>query len=98
MGLIEFGDVGSACPMKRRRRQDEDRGIDGQSETKREGGIDGSKFDRLTLLVRFLAITAGLHQARMQVKIMRHHGGAENAERQIQHLAVSENVRGRRET
>jgi hypothetical protein len=33
----------------------------------------------------------------MQIEIMRHHGGAEDAERQIQHLAVGENVRGRRE-
>ena len=64
----------------------------------RDRGIDGGKFDRLALLLPALADEAGLHQAGMQIEIMRHDGRAQNAEREIEHLVVGENVRCRHET
>ena len=96
MGLIEFGDIGLADPMKRRGRQDQDGGVDGQRETQRDRGVDGRERDRLALFLDALAIIAGLHQPRMQIEIMRHDGGPENAERQIKHFAIGQNIGGRR--
>ena len=34
-----------------------------------------------------VAVAAGLHQAGMQIEIVRHHGRAEDAEREIEHVA-----------
>ena len=41
-------------------------------------------------------ISAGLHHAGMQVEIVRHHGRAEDAERDVEHVRVGDDLRGRR--
>ena len=53
--------------------------------------------DRLALLRQAPAEAPRLHDARVQIEVMRHHGGAENAERQIQHVRVLHDLDGRRE-
>ncbi len=43
------------------------------------------------------AVSARLHDARMQIEVMRHHRGADDAERQIQHRRVLDDLDRRRE-
>ena len=38
-----------------------------------------------------------LHHARMQIEIVRHHGGAEDAEREIEHVRIGDDLGRRRE-
>ncbi len=64
-----------------------------EREHQRDGRIDGGELDRLALLRHASAEAARLHDARMQIEIMRHHRGAENAEREIEHLRDSSRSR-----
>ena len=51
-----------------------------------------ANLQRLALLRQRLAIGAGLHDAGMQVEIVRHHGGADDAEREVEHLRVGDDL------
>ena len=55
----------------------------------RDRRIDGRELDRLALFLDALAEAARLHDARMQVQIVRHHGRADDAEREIEHVGIA---------
>src|SRR5260221_306077 len=87
-----------AAGMKRGGSNDQDGGIDEESEHQCHGGIEGGKFDRLRLAASILLIFAGLNDRGMQVKVMRHDGGAEDRNRDIKHILVANDFGGRNET
>src|SRR5262249_57277990 len=88
MRLIEFRDVVLTDLVKSGRSKDQDRGVDQQCEHQSEGGIERRKLDRFAPVLDACPETARLHDARMQVKIMRHNRSAENAKCEIEHLRV----------
>jgi hypothetical protein len=76
MRLAEFA-ISVLPVVEGRGGEDEDRGVDQQREHQRHGGIDGREFQRLALFRQRVAIGAGLHDAGMQIEIVRHHRRAE---------------------
>ena len=57
-------------------------------EHERAGGIDGCEFDRLSFTCRRPLKLPRLHYRRMEIKIMRHHRGAENADADVKHPLI----------
>ena len=55
--------------------------------------IDGGKLDRLAFAFRRLLEFARLHDRRMQIEIMRHHRRADDADADVKHLLVRDNLR-----
>ena len=68
-----------------------------EREHQRDRRVDGREFQRLALLRKAVAIGAGLHDAGMQIEIVRHHGRAEDAEREVEHLRIGDDLGRRRE-
>src|SRR5215213_5049492 len=95
MHLFKFRDVSLTALVECRGSQNKDRGVDEEGEHQRDRRIDGGELSRLALLLDAIAEAAGLHNTGMQIKIVRHHGGAKNTEREIKHLRVSDDF-GRR--
>ena len=66
-----------------------------QREAQREGGIENGEAQGFAFAVADGgAEGARLHDAGMQVEIVRHHRGAQNADGDIQHFAVAKNFAG----
>ena len=84
--------------MKSCRRHNEDRGIDEQGEHKRHARVDGCELDRLRSTGAALLVIARLHDRGMEIEIMRHHRRAENANRDVKHVAVADDFSMRRKT
>ena len=97
MRLAEVLDAGLAVRVKARGGEDQDRGVDHQREEKRDGGIERGEADRLALLGHGRAIGARLHDRGVEVEIVRHDGRAENAEREIEHVRIGDDLRARHE-
>ena len=79
--------------MKRCCRQDQNGRVDKQGEHKRAGGINGCEFDRLPFPRRGLFKLPRLHYRRMEIKIMRHHRGTQNADADVQHPLIGHDSR-----
>ena len=77
--------------------ENQDRRIDEEREHQRDGRIPRCEFERLALFGRAFAIGARLYDAGMQIQVMRHDGGADDAERQIEHGRVRHDLGGGRE-
>ena len=98
VGVLNFRHVLMPGPMKHRRRQNQDRGIDEKREHQRAGRVDGREFDRLAFAFRRLLEFPRLHDRRMQIEIMRHDRGADDADADVKHLLVHDDVRTRNKT
>lgn len=94
MGVAKFGDLGLASGVERGGGEDQDRGVDQQREAKGDGAVDGGVFQRLTLFFDAVAVSAGLHDSGVQVEIVRHQGGPKDAEREVEHLGVAQDLGG----
>ena len=66
-------------PMESSCREHEDRAIDKQGKHERDTRVDGGEFDRLASAHGRLLELPRLHDGRMQVEIVRHHGCANSA-------------------
>ena len=64
-------------------------GVNEKRKHERDRGINGGELDRLGFAGGALFIFAGLDNGRMQVKVVRHHGRAENADGDQEHLPVA---------
>ena len=78
--------------MKCRRAQDEDRAIDEEGKEQRNRGIHRGKLDRHCFSVFGALEIARLNNARMQVKIMRHHGRTEDTNGDVKGRGVRYNL------
>src|SRR6266850_4346488 len=98
VGVGNLSDVVEAARVKCGSAQDEDGGVDKKCEAESERGIE----DGITQ--SFLAITNGsaerarLDDARVQIEIVRHHGGAQDADGDVQHLLIAQDFRAWNET
>ena len=98
MGVLNLGDVGVAAGVKRRRRHDQDGRIDEKRKAEGDRGVEKRKAYRLALAFRRFLVLSRLHDGRVQIQVVRHHGGPENADRDVEHLRVGEDLRGRDES
>src|SRR5205823_2029480 len=92
IGVLNFRDLLVPRPMENRGCQYQDRAVDEQSEHECGAGVDGGKLDRLAPALRRLLELAGLHDGRVQVKIMRHHSRAKNADADVKHLLICDDA------
>src|SRR5882672_1470453 len=96
LAAATFNKIGQTDLVEGRGRQNQNRGIDNKREHQSDGGIDGGELDRLALFRDAIAEAAGLHHARVQVKIVRHHRGADDTDGEIEHIGIAHNLGGRR--
>ena len=98
--LVRVPDVGDvlvpvpwnvAAAMMRIARVDEER------EHQRDRRIDRREPDRFALALVRVAVLPRLHDRRVQVQVVRHHGRAEDADGDVEHLRVPEDLRRRDE-
>ncbi len=77
--------------------KDEDGGVDEEREAEGQGGIEDGVADGFAAIASGGAEGAGLHDAGVQIEIVRHHRGAEDADGDVEHLAIAEDFRARDE-
>ena len=85
MRVLDLGDRGLAGGVEGGGGDDQDGRVDEQRPHQRHRRIDGGEADRRALLGRARAYPPGLHDGRMQVQIVRHHGGTQDTDRDVEH-------------
>jgi len=70
----------------------ENGGIDEERKAESEGGIEDGVAKGFAELLRFGAEGASLHEARMEVKIVRHDRGAKDSDGDVKHFAITEDL------
>ena len=86
VGLLDLRDFGAPVRVEDGCGDDQDGGVDQQREHQSDRRIDGREGDRLPLAGRRRLEVTRLHDGGMQIKIMRHHRRAENADGDVKHL------------
>ena len=69
-------------------RKNQDRSINEQREHERRARIDGGKLDSFAPAFRRLLEFPRLHDGRVQIKIVRHHGGAKDTDADVKHFLI----------
>ena len=72
-------------------------GVDGQRKRERDGGIGKRIADRFPLALRCFFVLSRLHDAGVEIQIVRHDGRAEDADGDVEHIAVAEDLGARNE-
>src|SRR5580704_1814118 len=83
--------------MKRRRAEDEDGGVDEQGESESHRGVENSVTHGLAAVADRGTESARLHDAGVEIKIVRHNSGAEDADGDVQHFPIVQNFSARDE-
>ena len=83
--------------MESRGAQNENRGINKKRKAKGKRGIEYGVSHRLAAVARRRTKSPCLHDAGVQVKIVRHDRGPEDADRDVQHFAVPQDFGARDE-
>ena len=84
--------------MKRGSAENQNGGVDEQGEKEGDGGIDYGVTQGFAFFRPLSAEGTGLHDAGVQIEIVGHHGGAEDADGDIEHFFVTQDFRVRNET
>src|SRR5690349_14900280 len=87
-----------AGPMENGRSQNQDRRINKESEHERAGRVDTGVFDGFAFALRSLLELARLHDRRVEVKIVRHHRRSNDADADVKHFLVRDDVRAGHKT
>ena len=74
-------------------REYQDCSVDEQSEHERNGRIDRGELDCFAFAFERLLELTSLHNGRVQVKVMRHYSRAKDADADIEHPLICDNVR-----
>ena len=93
VGVLNFRHVLMSGPMKHCRRENENRRIDEKREHQSAGRVDCCEFDRLTFALRRLFKFPRLHDRRVKIEIMWHDRRADDADADIKHLLIHDDVR-----
>ena len=94
--LVGVGDVGHllvAGAVEHRRRHDEDRRVDEERRHQRDRRVDRREPDRLELARLRVEVLARLHDRRVQIQVVRHHRRAQDADRDVEHLGIAQDLR-----
>ena len=81
-----------AAAIERRRRNNQNRGIDEEREHERERRVDRRELDRFPFAAWIEFVVARLHDRGMQIEIVWHHRRAEDADRYIEHLGIDQDL------
>ena len=84
-----------ARPVKGRGGQDQNGGVDEEREHQGPGRIDGGIFDGFPPAFQVGFIAARLHDGGVKVEVVRHDGGAQDADAHVEHLLVPQDLAGR---
>src|SRR6187455_924564 len=84
-------------PMEGGSGKNQDRSINKQGEHEGRARIDGCKLDSFTSAFRGLLEFSRLHNGRVQIQVVRHHSGPKDADADIQHSLVCDDVWPRNE-
>ena len=93
---IRVGDVRDALmagAVERRRRHDENRAVEEERRHQRDGRVDDREADRLLPALHVVAVLPRLHDRRVQVQVVRHDRRAENADRDVEHVGIANDLR-----
>src|SRR4029077_12716281 len=94
MCLVELRHIGFSHFIESCGGEDQDRGVDGQCKHQCDRGINRCELNGFTPIFDAVAETPRLHHARMQIEIVRHHRGADDANREIEHVRVTHDLGG----
>ena len=83
--------------MEHRRGHHENRRVDEERRHQRDRGIDRRVADRFGLARRRVGVLPRLHDRGVQIEVVRHHRGAEDADGDVQHLRVAQDAAARDE-
>jgi len=97
VGVGDFGNIMQAACVEGRGAEDEDGGVDEESESEGQRGVENGVAHSLAAVADGRAEGASLHYAGMKIEIVRHDRGAEDADADVQHVTVAENFRARDE-
>src|SRR5712691_11670975 len=98
MGASEIRYFADAAVVERRLAQHQNGRVDKQSQAERHGRIDHRELDGLAFVLRLRLESARLHDARVQIQIVRHHRRAQDADGNVKHLAVAQNLQAGEES
>ena len=84
VGVGNVGDLAVTAAVEGTGGQNHDGGVDQQRQRQAHHGVQRGKAHRFTPAFRGGMHTARLHNGRVQVQVVRHHGGAHNADGQVQ--------------
>ena len=88
VGVLDGGDFEVAAAMEDGGGDDQDGRIDEEGEGEREGGIDVGHADGFALAFGRALVVAALHDGRVQVEIVGHDRGAEDADGDVEHSGL----------
>ena len=94
-GILDLRHLGVSAAMENGGGDDQDGGIDEQGQREGEGGIKVGEADRLALAVEGARIVAHLHDRRVEIKIVRHDGRTQDADRYEEHRGIADDGRRR---
>ena len=78
--------------MEGRRAQDENGRVDEERTQQRHRGVDRGEADRAPLARVAALVGPRLHHARVQVQVVRHHRGAQDADGDVQHARIGHDL------
>ena len=90
VSLGDVGDFAHTAGVKRGGAKNEDCGVDEKRKKESDGGIDDGVAQGVALFLFLLAEGAGLHDAGVQIEIVGHHGGAKDADSDVEHFLVAQ--------
>jgi len=92
VGFADVCNVVEAPSVKSGGAKQENGGIDEECKTESEGGIEDGIAKGFAALLRFGAEGARLHKTGVEVEIVRHDRGAEDADGDVEHFAITEDL------
>ena len=93
MCILNLGDLRMAVRVKCRSRHNQNRRVDQQCDHQRKGRVEGGVANRFAPPGDGFVEVARLHQRRVQIQIVRHYRGAEDADGDKQHRRIGNNLR-----
>src|SRR6476620_6790080 len=79
-------------PMESGRGKNQDRGVNEQCEHERRARIDSCKLNGFAPAIRCLLEFPRLHNGRVQIQVVRHHGGPKDTDTDIKHSLVCDDM------
>ncbi len=95
IGVLNLYHVGVAGLVKRCGGEDQNRCVDQQRQAQRTDGVQPRITNGAGLAGDIRAVDPGLHHRRVQIQVMRHDGGTQNADGDVQRLLAAQHIPAR---
>lgn len=90
IGVLDLDHIGVPGFVEGRGGEDQDRRIDQQRQGQRADGVDPGQLHRVLFAGEVFADQPGLYDRAVQVQVVRHHRGPEDADGQVQRRSVAD--------